>query len=105
MNTHPTVLISGAGVGGPTLAYWLAERGFRPTVVERAAGLRSSGNPVDVRGPKQNNVAAAAALMVPATRTGIAARNLATRLWPAAATVGWVRRHIAPRRGPAQAAA
>jgi 2-polyprenyl-6-methoxyphenol hydroxylase-like FAD-dependent oxidoreductase len=50
MNTHPTVLISGAGVGGPTLAYWLAERGFRPTVVERAAGLRSSGNPVDVRG-------------------------------------------------------
>lgn len=47
----PTVLISGAGVGGPTLAYWLAERGFRPTVVERAAGLRSSGNPVDVRGP------------------------------------------------------
>ncbi|MEV0400666.1 FAD-dependent monooxygenase [Actinoallomurus sp. NPDC050550] len=51
MNTNPTVLISGAGVGGPTLAYWLAERGFRPTVVERAAGLRSSGNPVDVRGP------------------------------------------------------
>jgi len=47
----PTVLISGAGVGGPTLAYWLAERGFRPTVVERAAGLRTSGNPVDVRGP------------------------------------------------------
>src|SRR5262245_42790576 len=49
--TNPTVLISGAGVGGPTLAYWLAERGFRPTVVDRAAGLRSSGNPVDVRGP------------------------------------------------------
>jgi 2-polyprenyl-6-methoxyphenol hydroxylase-like FAD-dependent oxidoreductase len=49
--TNPTVLISGAGVGGPTLAYWLARYGFRPTVVERAAGLRSSGNPVDVRGP------------------------------------------------------
>jgi 2-polyprenyl-6-methoxyphenol hydroxylase-like FAD-dependent oxidoreductase len=49
--TDPTVLISGAGVGGPTLAYWLAARGFRPTVVERSAGLRSSGNPVDVRGP------------------------------------------------------
>jgi 2-polyprenyl-6-methoxyphenol hydroxylase-like FAD-dependent oxidoreductase len=49
--TNPTVLISGAGVGGPTLAYWLARHGFRPTVVERAAGLRSSGNPVDVRGP------------------------------------------------------
>ncbi|MDR8407511.1 FAD-dependent monooxygenase [Nonomuraea sp. 3-1Str] len=49
--TTPSVLISGAGVGGPTLAYWLAERGFRTTVVERAAGLRTSGNPVDVRGP------------------------------------------------------
>ncbi|WP_326568771.1 FAD-dependent monooxygenase [Amycolatopsis rhabdoformis] len=46
-----TVLISGAGVAGPTLAYWLARAGYRPTVVERAAGLRSSGSPVDVRGP------------------------------------------------------
>lgn len=46
-----TVLISGAGVGGPTLAYWLARNGFRVTVVERAERLRSSGNPVDVRGP------------------------------------------------------
>ena len=44
-----TVLISGAGVAGPTLAYWLARSGFRPTVVERAAALRSSGSPVDVR--------------------------------------------------------
>jgi 2-polyprenyl-6-methoxyphenol hydroxylase-like FAD-dependent oxidoreductase len=49
--TAKTVLISGAGVAGPTLAYWLARAGFRPTVVERAAGLRSSGSPVDVRGP------------------------------------------------------
>ncbi|HWD07111.1 MAG TPA: FAD-dependent monooxygenase [Amycolatopsis sp.] len=46
-----TVLISGAGVAGPALAYWLARAGFRPTVVERATGLRSSGSPVDVRGP------------------------------------------------------
>ncbi len=44
-----TVLISGAGVAGPTLAYWLARNGFEPTVVERSAGLRSSGNPVDIR--------------------------------------------------------
>jgi 2-polyprenyl-6-methoxyphenol hydroxylase-like FAD-dependent oxidoreductase len=49
--TDLTVLISGAGIGGPTLAYWLARHGFRPTVVERAAGPRSSGSPVDVRGP------------------------------------------------------
>jgi 2-polyprenyl-6-methoxyphenol hydroxylase-like FAD-dependent oxidoreductase len=45
------VLISGAGVAGSTLAYWLARNGFKPTVVERSQGLRSSGNPVDVRGP------------------------------------------------------
>ncbi|WP_438009718.1 FAD-dependent monooxygenase [Sorangium sp. So ce321] len=45
-----TVLISGAGIAGPTLAYWLARRGYRCTVVERAAALRSSGSPVDVRG-------------------------------------------------------
>jgi 2-polyprenyl-6-methoxyphenol hydroxylase-like FAD-dependent oxidoreductase len=45
------VLISGAGVAGSTLAFWLARQGFRPTVVERSQGLRSSGNPVDVRGP------------------------------------------------------
>jgi 2-polyprenyl-6-methoxyphenol hydroxylase-like FAD-dependent oxidoreductase len=45
-----TVLISGAGVAGPTLAYWLARSGFLATVVERSEGQRSSGNPVDVRG-------------------------------------------------------
>jgi 2-polyprenyl-6-methoxyphenol hydroxylase-like FAD-dependent oxidoreductase len=46
-----TVLISGGGIAGNTLAWWLARHGFRVTVVERAAGQRSSGNPVDVRGP------------------------------------------------------
>jgi len=45
------VLICGGGIAGTTLAYWLARRGFAPTVVERAADLRSSGSPVDVRGP------------------------------------------------------
>ncbi|MGH3766087.1 MAG: FAD-dependent monooxygenase [Pseudonocardiaceae bacterium] len=48
--SNRTVLISGAGIAGSTLAYWLARHGFRPTVVERAAALRSSGAPVDVRG-------------------------------------------------------
>ncbi|OXM50394.1 FAD-dependent oxidoreductase [Amycolatopsis alba] len=45
------VLICGAGVAGSTLAYWLARNGLKVTVVERAQGMRSSGNPVDVRGP------------------------------------------------------
>src|SRR5262245_44830466 len=49
--TPRTVVISGAGIAGCTLAYWLARRGMRVTVVERSTAQRSSGAPVDVRGP------------------------------------------------------
>jgi len=45
------VLISGAGIAGCTLAYWLARYGHTATVVERGGAIRSSGAPVDVRGP------------------------------------------------------
>jgi 2-polyprenyl-6-methoxyphenol hydroxylase-like FAD-dependent oxidoreductase len=44
------VLISGASIAGPTLAYWLSRYGFDVTVVERAAGVRTGGYPIDVRG-------------------------------------------------------
>jgi 2-polyprenyl-6-methoxyphenol hydroxylase-like FAD-dependent oxidoreductase len=44
------ILISGASIAGLTLAYWLGRYGFQPTVVERAATLRTGGNGVDVRG-------------------------------------------------------
>ncbi len=44
-----TVLISGAGIGGATLAALLGRAGHQVTVVERDQGVRSSGNPVDVR--------------------------------------------------------
>jgi 2-polyprenyl-6-methoxyphenol hydroxylase-like FAD-dependent oxidoreductase len=44
------VLICGASIAGPTLAYWLARRGFRPTVVERAPRPRPGGYPIDVKG-------------------------------------------------------
>ncbi|MFJ8577238.1 FAD-dependent monooxygenase [Micromonospora sp. NPDC093277] len=44
------VLISGAGVAGPALAYWLHRHGFTATVVERAPGLRDGGHAVDFRG-------------------------------------------------------
>jgi 2-polyprenyl-6-methoxyphenol hydroxylase-like FAD-dependent oxidoreductase len=37
------VLISGASIAGPVLAYWLTRRGFDVTVVERAAALRKTG--------------------------------------------------------------
>lgn len=43
-----TALISGAGIAGGALAWHLAERGIDVTVVEKATGQRSSGNPVDV---------------------------------------------------------
>jgi 2-polyprenyl-6-methoxyphenol hydroxylase-like FAD-dependent oxidoreductase len=44
------VLVSGAGIAGPTLAYWLTRYGYAVTVVERAAAVRSGGYPIDVRG-------------------------------------------------------
>lgn len=37
------ILISGASVAGPVLAYWLRRHGFTPTVVERAPALRKTG--------------------------------------------------------------
>ena len=46
--------------------------------------------------PKQRNIARAASLLIPATRRGILARNLATRLWPLGAAAGWLRRRLAP---------
>jgi 2-polyprenyl-6-methoxyphenol hydroxylase-like FAD-dependent oxidoreductase len=45
--TAKTVLISGAGIGGPTLAYWLKAAGFGPTLVERAPRLRTGGYVID----------------------------------------------------------
>jgi 2-polyprenyl-6-methoxyphenol hydroxylase-like FAD-dependent oxidoreductase len=45
-----TVLISGAGIAGPTLAFWLARAGFEPTLVEHAAGLRTGGYVIDFWG-------------------------------------------------------
>src|SRR5512133_3062369 len=46
---NTTILISGASIAGPTLAYWLKRYGFTPTVIERAPQLRAGGYPIDVR--------------------------------------------------------
>jgi 2-polyprenyl-6-methoxyphenol hydroxylase-like FAD-dependent oxidoreductase len=50
---EPRVLISGASVAGPVLAYWLRRLGFRPIVVEQTEELRfgSGGHAVDLFGP------------------------------------------------------
>ncbi|KAL6818158.1 FAD/NAD(P)-binding domain-containing protein [Trichoderma sp. SZMC 28013] len=45
------VLISGAGITGNALAYWLSKLGHNVTVVERYPELRTTGLQVDLRGP------------------------------------------------------
>ena len=44
------VLIVGAGIAGPTLAYWLQRAGYEPTLVEHAPALRRGGYLVDFWG-------------------------------------------------------
>ena len=44
------VLISGAGVTGLALAYWLDRAGFAATLIEQAPAFRRGGQAVDIRG-------------------------------------------------------
>ena len=44
------VLISGASIAGPALAYWLHRAGAEVTVVEKAGAVRGGGYPIDIRG-------------------------------------------------------
>jgi 2-polyprenyl-6-methoxyphenol hydroxylase-like FAD-dependent oxidoreductase len=45
-----TVLVSGAGIAGPTLAFWLKAAGFEPTLIEHAPELRTGGYVIDFWG-------------------------------------------------------
>lgn len=45
-----SVLISGVGIGGPTLAFWLKAAGFQTTLVERSPKLRTGGYVIDFWG-------------------------------------------------------
>ena len=45
-----TILISGAGIAGPALAYWLKRAGFAPTLIEHAPAMRSGGYVIDFWG-------------------------------------------------------
>ncbi|MBR0754296.1 FAD-binding domain [Bradyrhizobium jicamae] len=45
-----SILISGVGVAGPTIAFWLKQAGFEPTLVERTACLRIGGYVIDFWG-------------------------------------------------------
>lgn len=44
------IAISGAGIAGPTLAYWLMRAGHEPTLIEAAPRLRTGGYVVDFWG-------------------------------------------------------
>jgi 2-polyprenyl-6-methoxyphenol hydroxylase-like FAD-dependent oxidoreductase len=51
-----TVLISGASIAGPALAYWLDRYGFQVTVVEKAPAPRPGGQAVDFKGRTHRTV-------------------------------------------------
>ncbi|RZT20771.1 2-polyprenyl-6-methoxyphenol hydroxylase-like FAD-dependent oxidoreductase [Kribbella sp. VKM Ac-2569] len=51
-----TVLISGASIAGPALAYWLDRYGFEVTVVEKSGVIRGGGYPIDIRGTARDVV-------------------------------------------------
>ncbi|MEV5716429.1 FAD-dependent monooxygenase [Amycolatopsis mediterranei] len=56
--TAKTVLVSGAGIAGPSAAHWLHRGGYQVTVVESAPGLRPGGQAVDFRGEQVKLLAA-----------------------------------------------
>ena len=66
-NRH--VLISGASIAGPALAFWLSRRGFVPTVIEQAPTLRPGGQAVDIRGVARQVIDAMG--LLPAVRSVI----------------------------------
>src|ERR1700760_4636326 len=49
-NMKQHILISGAGVTGLSLGYWLNRFGFVVTLVESSPGFRRGGHAIDVRG-------------------------------------------------------
>lgn len=57
MAARRSVLICGGGIAGATLACLLGRSGHAVALVEQDQGVRSSGNPVDVRGPAFDVVA------------------------------------------------
>lgn len=50
VNAMTRVLISGASIAGPALAFWLRRAGWEAVVVERAPALRTGGQNIDIRG-------------------------------------------------------
>ena len=74
MNSN-TVLISGAGIAGPTLAFWLRAAGFQTTLVERAPALRTGGYVIDFWG-RGYDIAERMGLLNAINRIGYHVRDL-----------------------------
>jgi 2-polyprenyl-6-methoxyphenol hydroxylase-like FAD-dependent oxidoreductase len=47
---NKNILISGAGIAGTTLAFWLNKFGFNPTIIEISPNLREGGYAIDFMG-------------------------------------------------------
>jgi len=47
---NKNILISGAGIAGTTLAFWLKKFGFNPTIIENSPALREGGHAIDFMG-------------------------------------------------------
>ena len=45
-----SILVTGASIAGPALAFWLHRHGHQVVVMERAPALRTGGQTVDIRG-------------------------------------------------------
>lgn len=89
-----SVLVVGAGIAGSTLAYWLGRHGMDVTVVERTTGQRSSGSPVDVRGPALD-VVERMNLLAPLREAATRATNL-TVVDSHGRHLGWVPTQTSP---------
>ena len=55
--TDKKILICGAGIAGPTCAYWLHEYGYSVVIAEKADVLRDGGQNVDIKGAAQQILA------------------------------------------------
>lgn len=50
MKTNKRILISGAGIAGPALGFWLHRYGYSVVIAEKADAIRDGGQNVDIKG-------------------------------------------------------
>jgi hypothetical protein len=96
---NKAVLISGAGIAGPALAFWLKAAGFVPTIIEYAPTLRSGGYVIDSRGEAARMIVHANSRPTALSHdaAGVrAAAPVATLIAPSGDVLMWDLRHSFP---------